>query len=151
MNSFTKQILFPAALALALCQSQPSACAAAADKPADIFPDPVVATGKGFEIKRSQLDDAFLSYNASVAANGGSIPEGERSTVRSNLLQHLIITKILTQKASADDKAATRKMVEDKIDEARKSAPSPEMFEAQIKASGMTLAQVRDRACEEQL
>ncbi len=151
MNPFTKQNVLLAALALALGPGQPPARAAATDKPAVNFPDPVVATGKGFEIKRSQLDDAFLSYNTSVAANGGSIPEGERSVIRSNLLEHLIITKILTQKATADDRATTRKMVEDNINEARKSAPTPELFDAQIKASGMTLEQVRERACEEQL
>jgi peptidyl-prolyl cis-trans isomerase C len=151
MNSFTKQNVLLAALTVALFQWQPAARAVSSDKPAEIFPDPVVATGKGFEIKRSQLDEAFLSYNTSVAANGGSIPEDQRSVVRSNLLQHLIITRILTQKATADDKAKTRKLVEDNIAEARKSAPSPEMFDAQIKASGMTLDQVRERACEEQL
>jgi peptidyl-prolyl cis-trans isomerase C len=151
MNPFTKQNVTLAALALALSQWQPSARAAAPDKPAVNFPDPVVATGKGFEIKTSQLDDAFLSYSTSVAANGGSIPETDRADIRSNLLQHLIITRILTQKATADDKAATRKMVDDDIDKARKSAPSPEMFDAQLKANGMTLEQVRERACEEQL
>jgi peptidyl-prolyl cis-trans isomerase C len=151
MNSITKQKVVLTALVLALCQCQPAARAVSSDKPAEIFPDPVVATGKGFEIKRSQLDEAFISYNSSVAANGGSIPEDQRIAVRSNLLQHLIITKILTQKATEDDKAKTRKLVEDNIVEARKSAPSPEMFDAQIKASGMTLDQVRERACEEQL
>jgi peptidyl-prolyl cis-trans isomerase C len=151
MNPFTKHNLLPAALALALWQWQPPARAASTNTPAVSFPDPVIATGKGFEIKRSQLDDAFLSYSSSVAANGGSIPEDQRSEIRSKLLDHLIITRILTQKATADDKAATTKMVEDNIDEARKSAPSPEAFDAQIKASGMTLQQVRERACEEQL
>jgi peptidyl-prolyl cis-trans isomerase C len=152
MNPFTKRNLLPAALALALAPWQPPARAASTNTPAVDFPDPVVATGKGFEIKRSQLDDAFLSYSTSYAANNnGSIPENERSVVRSNLLQHLIITRILTQKATADDKARIKKMIDDDIAEARKTAPSPEMFDAQIRASGMTLEQVRERACEEQL
>jgi peptidyl-prolyl cis-trans isomerase C len=151
MNPFTKQNLLPAALALALWQWQPPARAASTNIPAVNFPDPVIATGKGFEVKRSQLDDAFLSYSASVAANGGSIPEDQRSELRSKLLDHLIITQILTQKATADDRATTRKLVDDNINEARKSAPSPEAFDAQIRASGMTLQQVRERACEEQL
>ncbi len=140
-----------AGLVLALCQWQPAARAASPDKPADLFPDQVIATGKGFEIKSSQLNEAFLNYNASVAANGGSIPDDQREMVRSNLLQHLILTKILTQKATADDKAATLKLVNDNIDEARKTAPSPSVFDEEIKASGMTLEQMRARACEEQL
>ncbi len=140
-----------AALALALWPWQPAARAVSPDKPADMFPDPVIATGKGFEIKRSQLDEAFLSYNTSIVANGGSIPENERGPARSNLLEHLILNRILVQKATADDKAQVKKLVDDNIAEARKTAPSPEMFDAQIKATGMTLEQVRTRACEEQV
>jgi parvulin-like peptidyl-prolyl isomerase len=152
MNPFTKQNLMLASLALTLCQWQPAARAAAApDKSADIFPDPVIATGKGFEIKSSQLNDAFLTYSAGIAANGGSIQEDQRAMVKSNLLQHMIITKILTQKATADEKAKTMKLVDDNIEQARKTAPSPQAFDAEIKASGMTLDQVRARACEEQL
>jgi peptidyl-prolyl cis-trans isomerase C len=147
MNRFTKQTALVAVLAAALTQT-PVARAAAASAPTD---DPPVATGKGFVVTRSQLDDAFVSYNTSVAANGGSIPEDQRSEIRSNLLDHLIITKILNQMATADDKATIKKMVDDNIAEARKSAPSPEIFDAQIKASGMTLEQVRQRAFEEQL
>jgi peptidyl-prolyl cis-trans isomerase C len=151
MNPFTKKTVLLAGLALTLWQCQPAARAASPDKTADIFPDPVIATGKGFEIKSSQLNDAFMSYSTSVAANGGSIPEDERSTVKSNLLQRLIITKILTQKATAEDKARALKLVDDNIDKARKSAPSPEAFNAQVKASGMTLDQIRQKESEELL
>src|ERR1700722_5795843 len=147
MNPNMKRIFLPAALALALCPWQPAARAAAApDNPAQLFPDPVIGTGKGFEIKSSQLDEAFVSANASAAVNGGSIPEERRAEVRSNLLDHLIITKILSQKATPEDQSTTRKLVDDNIDQARKSAPTPEIFDEQIKASGMTLAEVRERA-----
>jgi len=71
------------------------------------------------------------------------------AAVRSNLLDHLIINKILVQKATADDKVQTKKLVDDGIEEARKSAPTPEAFDAQIKASGMTLDTIRTRAYEE--
>ncbi len=151
MNPFTKQNVLLAGLALTLWQCQPAVCAAAPDKSADLFPDPVIATGKGFEITSSQLNDAYLHYNASVVSRGHTIPEEQRGVVRSNLLQHLILTKILTQKATADEKAKVMKLVNDSIDEARKKAPSPEAFDAEIKASGMTLQQVRDQAGEEQL
>ena len=115
------------------------------------FPDAIVATGKGFVIKRSELDAAFISYSTSVAANGGSIPESDRNEVKSKLLDHLVLTQILTQKATPDEKAKVKKMVDDNIDTARKAAPSPAIFDEQLKASGMTLDQVRKRAYEEQL
>jgi peptidyl-prolyl cis-trans isomerase C len=152
MNRITKHNLALTALALTLWQWQPTTLKAGPDKTADIFPDPVVATGRGFQIKRSQVDDAFLNYSANFEAqNRSSIPEDRRGTIRSNLLQHLIITKILVQKATADDKAKIQLLVDEDIAKARKAAATPEVFEAQIKASGMTLAQVRDRACEDLL
>ena len=40
-------------------------------------------------------------------------------------------------------------LVDEDIEKARRSAPSPEVFEAQIKASGMTIAQVRQKASED--
>ena len=151
MNLSRKQLLLTMTLALALCPPAAIVRADSADQGGNLFSDPVLATGAGFEIKRSQLDDAFITYNTSVAANGGSIPDDQRAVVRSNLLQHLIISKILAQKATPEDRAAILKQVDESIDEARKSAPSPTVFDAEIKASGMTLAQVKARACEEQL
>jgi len=152
MRLISKLPFLLTALALTLCQGQPAAFAAAApDKSGALFPDPVVASGKGFEIHRSQLDDAFLTYSTSLAANGGGIQEDQRDMVRSNLLQHLIVSRIMNLKATVDDKARIAKLVDESIAEARKAAPTPEAFEAQIKASGMTLDLVRKRACEEQI
>jgi peptidyl-prolyl cis-trans isomerase C len=151
MISFSKKNLLLASLALVLCQSQMPASGAAPDRVADTFPNPVIASGTGFQITRNQLADAFTTYSAGVAANGGSIPEDQRDGVKSNLLQHLIITQILVKKATPDDKTKIQTMVQENIDEARRTAPSPEAFDAQIKASGMTLEQVKQRAIEEQL
>jgi peptidyl-prolyl cis-trans isomerase C len=151
MNSFTKHNILLAGLALTLWQWQPAARAATPDKPADTSPDPVVATGKGFEIKNSQVEDAFQSYNANVTAKGSSIPSDKLSMVRSNLLQQLIITKILTQKATAADKTETMAMVDGNIAKARKAAASPAAFDAQLKARGLTLQMVRERAGEDLL
>jgi peptidyl-prolyl cis-trans isomerase C len=151
MISLKTQLLLPAALALALLAPQLSARAAAPDKASSLFPDPVLATGKGFEITRANLDESFVTYKASLAARGQNIPEAQRELVESNLLQHLIISKILLQKATSDDKLKTREQVDLAINAARTNAPSEEAFNIQIKATGMTLDQMRERANEEQL
>jgi peptidyl-prolyl cis-trans isomerase C len=140
----------PALLACALLQL-PATLHAEPDKAASLFSDPIVATGKGFEIKRSQVDDAFINYNANVVASGSTIADGDRAMVRSKLLDQLVINKILIQKATADDRAVVLKKVDDYIARVRSNAPSPEAFEQQIKATGLTLAEVRDKMQEEQL
>lgn len=146
-----KKLTFRATLAVALLASGMSTRAAAPDKSPALFPDPVVATGKGFQITKSSLEDSFVGYKATLAAQGRSLPEEARDSVQSNLLEHLIISKILLQKANDDDKLKTKEQVDVAINAARSNAPSPEAFEMGIKATGMTLDQMKERANEEQL
>jgi peptidyl-prolyl cis-trans isomerase C len=152
MIRFAKSPALPVLLACAVLQFSTTVRAESPDtSAAALFGDPVLATGKGFEIKRSQVDEAFINYNANVVANGHSIPEPQREMVRSNLLNRLIVNKILFQKASEVDKALARKQVDEYITQLRTNAPSPEAFDEQIKATGMTLEQVRMRMEEERV
>jgi foldase protein PrsA len=125
-----------------------------------LFPDPIVAKGKGFEIKRSFLDDAFIAYQAELTARAQTPAarqriaaelSAQRTDLESNILQHLIINKIEVQKASDAEKTAVQEHVNQQIDDYRKSAPSEQAFQADLKAVGSTLEQVRARALEEQL
>lgn len=149
-----KNYAWTAALAVALCQTTFSARAVAPNStnaaPAANGSDPVVATGKGFTVTRSQVDDAFLNFAAQYAASGRSIPEEARAEVRSNLVDYLVMNQILLLRATPDDKSKARTFVDDQIAAARKKSPSPEAFDAQIKAQGMTLDQFRDHAVEQQ-
>ncbi|HUD46632.1 MAG TPA: peptidylprolyl isomerase [Candidatus Baltobacteraceae bacterium] len=138
-----------AALALTLVQLPFAARAVSADTSTNLFADPVVATGKGFEIKLSQVDDSFLNYSAAEAARGGSIPDADRASVRAKLLDHLIIDHILLQMATPDERTETQKKVDAAINEARTNSPAA--FDAQVKATGLTLDQMRNRAVEQQL
>jgi peptidyl-prolyl cis-trans isomerase C len=151
MIRFPQWPALPALLACALFQLPATVRAQTPDKSASLFSDPVVATGKGFEIKRSQLDDAFINYSANATANNSAIADGDRAAVRSKLLENLIVNKILLQKATSDDKAAAVKLVDSEIARARSNAPSPEAFDQQIKARGLTLAEVRDQEVDKQL
>jgi parvulin-like peptidyl-prolyl isomerase len=148
ISKLTRQALV-ATLALTLTQLPFAASASSSETATNLFSDPVVATGKGFEIKRSQVDDAYINYSSAEAARGNAIPDTERANVKSKLLEHLIVDRILLQMATPDEKAKTQKMVDDAISEARTN--SPEAFEAQIRASGMTLQQMRDRAVDREL
>jgi len=151
MTQFPKSPVLPALLAFALFQLPATLRAESPDTPPSLFNDPIVASGKGFEVKRSQVDDAFINYNASLVAKGSSIPETQRASVRSNLLNSIIVDKILVQMATDDDKAKAKKQVDDYLDRARTNAPTPEAFDQQIKSTGLTLAQLHDRLQDERL
>lgn len=150
MKLLTTRNLLLGALTLALWQTPLTSRAATPDAGVT-FTDPVVATGNGFSIKRSQLDEAFASYSASVAANGGSIPAAQRSELRGQILQHLIVNQMMAQKATPEDRAKVKKFVDDYLGKLRQAASSPAAFDEQIKATGMTIEQVRQQAIDEQL
>ncbi|MGD1085035.1 MAG: peptidylprolyl isomerase [Verrucomicrobiota bacterium] len=142
------------AAALAFCLPPASAPAAAQDQTNSLdslFPDPVVARGKGFEIKRSALDDAFYTFKAAMAKQKQVIPEAARPQIESNILQQLIITKIEVLKATDAEKKQVSDQVAKDLEDFRKSAPSDLAFQDKLKSGGATLDQIRARREEEQL
>lgn len=142
----------PWALAAAISFLQPATSTfAVADTNNSLFSDVIVAKGNGFDVKRNELDDMFVSYCARVAAQGQPIPDDQRLNLRSNLLQHLILGKILTGMATDADRAKTREIIDKAIDESRAKAGSEDAFETQLKATGMTVDQIRSNAFKEQL
>lgn len=143
------QRLWVATLALTVVQLSLPPRAALADPSTNLFTDPIVATGKGFQIKRSQLDEAFLNYSSSEAARGNTVPDTDRQLVRSRLLDHMVVDHILLQMATPDEKSKMQQMVDDAIHTARTN--NPDAFEAEVKASGMSLQEMRDRAVDQQL
>ncbi len=150
MTRFPSARLLPAAAFFLLATAFP---ASAQDPLAGaLFPDPVVATGKGFEIKRSAVEDAFITEKALVLQQQNiTIPESDRARVESDILLHLVIDKILTAKATEDEKTRTRDEVEKYLDDLRKAAPSEELFQQQVTASGKTLAQIKAGYLEKRL
>ena len=91
------KLIFPAAFAAALFalpRVNAASANAATNVPAStatnvnpqaamtaLFGDPVVARGKGFEIKRSELDQVMMGVKSTAAARGQTIPQIGRAHV----------------------------------------------------------------------
>lgn len=114
-----------------------------------LFGDPVVAKGKGFEIKRGELDDLLASVKSAYAARGQAIPAAELSRVEGELLSRLIQIQLLTQKATAADKSNGVQRATTQINALVERYKSQEAFELQLKATGMTLADLRSKISQE--
>lgn len=135
--------------------------ATAADKPAtaaevkpaaklsDLFDDPVVVRGKGFEVKRSHVEDAFTAYAANLAARGQTLPEEQRPMREAQLLDRLVITRLLTIRATEVDKTRAKELSNKFIADARRSAASDETFRRQLKAAGMSQEAFTNRVMEQ--
>ena len=126
-----------------------TAPAAVPSPAAPVAADDVVCKGKDLEIKRSQLEEAFIVFKANLAARGQSIPESDRAMVEERLLDRLIFTQLLLAKAGDADKAKGKEMSEKVISDFRRQAPSEELFNQQIKAMGLTIEQFRTQVREQ--
>ena len=115
----------------------------------DLVIGPVLAKGKGLEIRRSQLDDAFIAFRANLAARGQSIPEPRREGAEAQLLDRIIVTQLLVNKATDADRIAAKTNAVKFMDESRKAVESEEAFARHLKSLGMSLAQFTNRVMEQ--
>lgn len=115
----------------------------------DFAVGPVIAKGKGVEIRRSQLDDAFIAFRANLAARGQSMPENRRDSAEAQLLDRMIVTQLLVNKATDADKENAKTNAVKFFDESRKMVDSDEAFVRHLKSLGMTMAQFTNRVMEQ--
>ena len=50
----------------------------------------VLAKGQGVEVRRSQVDDSFVAYKASLAMRGQTIPEDKRTRIAEETLDYIL-------------------------------------------------------------
>jgi len=125
--------------------------ARAEEKPAaaSLFDDPVIARGQGVEIKRSQLDEAFIVFKANLVARNQTVPEEQRLLRQAQLLDQLLTTRLLVNRATDADNAKAKELAKKIAVEARKSAPSEERLGLQLKALGLSAEQFNQRIMEQ--
>jgi parvulin-like peptidyl-prolyl isomerase len=157
------KLIFTAALAVALTASRANADtaptgtnAAAADTNttnsttmASLFGDPVIAKGNGFEIKQSELDEVVLGIKSAAAAHNETIPAEQMTAIEAQMLNRLIQIQILLQKSTDADKAEGKSKAELQISNLLVHAGSQETFDRQLKAVGMTPAELRSKITQE--
>ncbi len=143
-----KQISFVFGLVIlfqfpALAENSPSIPATNQPTPAD----EIVARGKGFQVKRQKLDEAWAIYRARFSRNG-KLPDEPSDGVETRLLNHIIETEILLQKATPEEKKKAEAATEQLMTDSRKRFATDEDFENWLRMMGMTPAQYRLRAVE---
>jgi peptidyl-prolyl cis-trans isomerase C len=139
MNKSVKNVLIIltfGALALALPWGNSNAFAAKDD---ELFDNPVVAKGKGFEIKRSEVEDAFTAIKANAAAVNEKIADDRREQLEAELLNEQILTRLLLQKATDADKAKAREAAQETFAKLKARSSSEDIFKWRLRAVGMTV------------
>lgn len=116
---------------------------------APLFGDRVLAKGKGFEIKSSQVEESYIAFKANKVASGERVAEADTKEIEEQILDKLINTKVVLGHATDADRtnaiATTQKFIEEK----RSRALSEAAFNRQIRAVGMTPEQFHDQILEQ--
>jgi len=86
---------------------------------AELFGDPVVAKGKGVEVKRSQLDDEFIRVKAQATANRQPLTSEQSTILERRILDGLIQLRLLLTKATEADLAKGKQQFADSLEQAR--------------------------------
>ncbi len=115
----------------------------------DLFPDEVVARGKGIEVKRSRLDEAISGFRANAAARGVELTPRDLPFLEKNAFDHLVDVQLIDAQATAANKAKASAEADKQIESLKKQAPSLEAFERQLKAINMTSADLHARLLDE--
>lgn len=109
---------------------------------------PIIAKGKGVEVRRKELDDAYISLTALLAARGKGIDASRREAVEAEVLDEIIVKRLLVKSATDADRVAARTNSDTMISEAWKRAESPEGLTRHLKSIGFTLTQFTNNAVE---
>jgi peptidyl-prolyl cis-trans isomerase C len=141
--------------AQALCQaaSEPPPATTpppkSAGKTSDLFPDPVVAKGKGVEVKRSQVDDAMTGLKSNFAARGQSLSPEDLQNAQPQVLQRLIQIQLLLSKATEADKADALQTTSNRVEAIKSRYGGDENLNRQLKSVGTTQDELRGKMMDE--
>jgi peptidyl-prolyl cis-trans isomerase C len=110
-----------------------------------LFGNPAVVKAKGFEIKRSDLDQVVSAARSNLAAANQQIPPDLEVTV----LNQLIAIQTLLQTATPADQASGKIEADKQYTNMLAQFRSPEDFSRRLKARGMTVEDLKAKALQE--
>ncbi len=116
---------------------------------AALFGNPVIARGKGFEIKQGDLDEVMTGIKAAAAMRNQAIPPEQLKMIESEMLNRLIQVQVLLQKATDADRADGKKTADLQLKALLERAGSQEALNRQFTALGMSMTQLRTRLMQE--
>src|SRR5579862_1304413 len=114
-----------------------------------LFGNPVIARGKGFEIKQSDLDEVMTGIKSAAAMRNQAIPPAQMKLIETQMLDRLVQVQLLLQKATDADQAAGKKMADSQMKTLLERAGSQEALNRQFTALGMSMDQLRARLMQE--
>lgn len=100
-------------------------------------PTDLVAKAKTFTVQRSELDEAFGRHEQELLNTGRMVRDDEREKVRSAILDRLIFLKLLTAKATPEDRTKGEANAKKAIQDVRTRAGTDSGFKRLLQRAGL--------------
>ncbi len=126
------------ALAQSAATTNTPAPARPAPKTTDLFPDSVIAKGKGVKVMRSELDDEVIRVKSQIAGRGQAIAPEQAALLEKQILQQLIQLQLVKARATEAEQAQAKKEAAKLWEDARTQVGSEETLNLRLKAQGLT-------------
>ena len=110
-----------------------------------LFPEEILVSGKDLKITRSELDREFIALQANKATLGVTISGRQRAELEARLLDKMITTKLLLNKASQADRTKGKEFVDEQMKALETQLGSVEAAQQHIVASGVSEAYFRQQ------
>jgi len=101
-----------------------------------LFDDPILAKAKNFQIRESEMEEAFLSHKAAAAALNQRPPPASEPQLKRQILEKMIVTKLLVTRATPEDRDEGRKTADRMIAENKERAGSEATYRRRLLAVG---------------
>jgi parvulin-like peptidyl-prolyl isomerase len=105
----------------------------------------VVARGKGFEIRQSEVDDLVVEQRILLRGAGQSVRPEDEALLEERTVERLVVREILLLMATSEEREAARRLVEETTEEQKQKLGSEEAYRRQIFKSGSTPEVFADR------
>lgn len=101
-----------------------------------LFDDPVVVKSKLFQIKDSDVQEAYTSYKATAAALGQPAAPQLESRLKRQIVDKMVATRVFLARATQVDKDEGKKLAEKMIADGRSKAGSEASYRRRLLAVG---------------
>ncbi len=101
-----------------------------------LFADPVIVKAKTFQIRESDLQEAYVGYKAAAIALGQPTPPAMEEQLKAQLLDKMIATKLLLARATTQDRDEAKKLAARLIAQTQKNAGNDAAYNRRLLAVG---------------
>lgn len=120
--------------------------------PPPLFEDEVLAKGKGFEIRQSEVDEMVSGLRATLAVTRNqTIPEQQRELVAGQMLDRLVMMRIVRERATEADRTKAAENAAKFLADTRAKAKSEDAYRRQLLATGIKADVFERRAGDQAL